>query len=115
MFFFGCVPVRILVAGAVFNIPNKLQLLGAISLASIGICFATLYFFELRMNAPEGGGTTWWHHVRPLHSLAYMSAASLLLAGKEGYASIVLIVDVVIGLFARMWKTSFQSRFPRNI
>lgn len=115
MFVFGCVPARILIAGAVLNMPPRLQIKATASLAAIGICFATLYYFELRMNAPEGGGTTWWHRIRPLHSLTYLLAASLLVAGKEWYASTVLIVDVTIGLCAWMRKNSFQSRFPRNI
>lgn len=101
-FLFGCIPVRMLLTFSLLMIPNSLVSFVSSALASIGVSFAALYILKLRMNASEGGGKTWWHHLRPLHALFYLVAAYLLLTGNRQYASMILILDLCIGTFA--WR-----------
>ena len=97
-FLFGCVPVRFIMALSLLVMPPELVTLAASALALIGVSFAVLYMFKLRLNAPEGGGKTWWNYLRPLHAVLYLLAAHLLLTGNRGYASMVLIIDVIVGM-----------------
>ena len=99
-FIFGCIPVRMFLALSLLMIPNSLVTFVASGLATIGVTFATLYILKLRMNASEGGGQTWWHYLRPLHSVSYLVAAYLLLMGNRQHASMILILDLFIGTFA---------------
>ncbi len=99
-FLFGCIPVRMLLAFSLLMIPKSLVTFVVYVLASIGVSFATLYILKLRMNASEGGGKTWWHYLRPLHSVSYLVASYLLLTGNRQHASMVLIFDLFIGTFA---------------
>ena len=103
-FIFGCIPVRMFLALSLLMIPNSLVTFVASGLATIGVTFATLYILKLRMNASEGGGQTWWHYLRPLHSVSYLVAAYLLFTGKKHKASIVLLIDLFIGTFAWITK-----------
>lgn len=100
LFTFACMPARILLAVAVFVLPLELIPLASSALAVMGASFATLYAFNLRMNAPEGGGRTWWNHLRPLHSASYSVAACLLVVKNRRAAALVLILDVIFGFTA---------------
>ena len=101
-FMYGCIPVRILLAASLFVMPEAQLTVASTILGAIGISFAALYIFKLRMNAPEGGGKTWWNHLRPLHAVLYLLAAHFLLTGNRLYASMALIIDVIVGLAA--WR-----------
>jgi len=108
-FLFGCVPVRFIMALSLLAMPPELVTLTASALAAIGVSFALLYMFKLRLNAPEGGGQTWWNYLRPLHGVLYLFAAHLLVIGNRRYASMVLIIDVIVGMVA--WRNnSFMFR-----
>ena len=54
-----------------------------------------LYFIKGRMNAPEGGGTTWWANYRLIHGLLYI-CASIYLLQEERLAWIPLTMDVLL-------------------
>lgn len=102
-FVFGCIPVRILLAASLFVVPEAQVTVASTILCAIGASFAALYIFKLRLNAPEGGGETWWNYLRPLHAVLYLLAAHLLFTGNRIYASMVLIVDVIVGMVA--WRS----------
>ena len=104
LFTFACMPARILMAVAVFVLPLELIPFVSSALGVIGASFATLYTFNLRMNAPEGGGRTWWNRLRPLHSASYLVAACLLVVENRRAAALVLTLDAMIGLIA--WRTN---------
>jgi hypothetical protein len=56
-----------------------------------------LYFTNMRLDAPESGGKTWWADFRPLHGMLYLCAA--IYAFKENkLATIPLAIDVIFGL-----------------
>lgn len=70
----------------------------------ISVGFLYLYFTNERLNATEAGGKTWWHNFRLLHGLLYLCASIYVLWNINNidlirYASIPLVIDVIIGLF----------------
>lgn len=111
-----CIPLRIIFA-LLPNykliekyIPIKLnkklfyQVVGIIFLC-IAVGFLYLYFTNERLNAPEAGGKTWWHNLRLLHGLLYLCASIYILWNINNinlirYASIPLIIDVIVGLLS---------------
>ena len=97
-FLIGCIGGRTALAIAPLYLPEKyLTLLGIITLI-IGSSLMYLYVTNGRLNAPEGGGKTWWAKYRIIHSLLYITASIYLLKG-ERTAYLPLTVDVLIGLF----------------
>lgn len=96
-FLIGCIGLRTIIAISPLYIPeNMLPLLGIITII-IGISFLFLYFTNGRMNAPEGGGVTWWANYRLIHGLLYL-AASIYLFNRDRIAWIPLVNDVFLGL-----------------
>lgn len=96
-FLVGCIGIRIIIAIIPLYIPkNLLPVLGLLTLI-IGIAFLYLYFSNQRMNAPEGGGVTWWANYRLIHGLLYL-CASIYLLQKKRLAWIPLSIDVLFGL-----------------
>lgn len=75
-----CTPIRILIAWLPFYVKlnNMFILIYTCFLFLIGISFLILYIFELRLNAPEGGGYTWWHSHRIVHSIFFLLSSIIL-------------------------------------
>jgi hypothetical protein len=79
-------------------------------LYAIGTSFLVLYFGKYRLNAPEGGGNTWWHSFRIIHGLLYCLSGILLLLKwlqldsdiQNAYSflqiSQLMTIDVLFGL-----------------
>ena len=44
---------------------------------------AYLYFTNTRLNAPEGGGVTWWAKYRLIHAMLYITAAIYIAQGND--------------------------------
>lgn len=102
-FLLGCIGVRTILALAPLYIPeNMLPLLAFITL-TIGLSFLYLYTTNRRMNAPEGGGITWWAKYRLIHGLLYL-AASIYLFQKQQTAWVPLTIDVLLGLIVFLIK-----------
>lgn len=102
-FLIGCIGVRSILALAPLYIPqNMLPILGIITL-TIGTSFLFLYFTNGRMNAPEGGGVTWWAKYRLIHGSLYL-AASIYLFNRDRTAWIPLVNDVFLGLLIFLFK-----------
>lgn len=107
-FLLGCIPVRILISCVPYLIDKEyLPYYGAILLI-MGINFLILYFFNLRLNAPEAGGKTWWTNLRLFHGLLYICAAIYSL-NMDKMASVPLGIDVVIGLIAFIHHHNFLN------
>lgn len=97
LFLMGCVVVRSLLCVLVSRAgPDLLHLL-AIPFTIMSIMFAYLFATNGRMDAPEGGGVTWWAQFRIVHALLYGIAAALAAIASE-YTTIPLLADVVFGL-----------------
>ena len=56
-----------------------------------------------RLNAPEGGGVTWWKNLRLLHGSLFICAA-IYAFNKDNYAYIPLLIDPIVGLFSFIMK-----------
>ena len=56
-----------------------------------------MFLFNLRQNAPEGGGNTWWNNIRPIHSLLYIMFFIFVFIKKD-YSYMFLLGDVILGL-----------------
>ncbi len=90
-FLLGCIPLRSLLAYITYKLGSASPVLSIESssetasifetsysiirtliiviLMGIGISFLILYFKNLRLDAPEAGGKTWWNNLRPIHGL----------------------------------------------
>ena len=98
-FLVGCIPIRLLIVAIVFYANNQyLQYLGGVLLFP-ALGFLGLYFLNMRLNAPEGGGKTWWSEFRLIHGLLYLCAAIYALQSKS-IAWIPLLMDVIFGFSA---------------
>jgi len=95
-FLIGCIPIRILMA-SIPNVINKNYLFYySFILLAISIGFLNLYFNNLRLNAFEGGGITWWSDYRLIHGMLYLTAAIYSYQMKS-IAWIPLAIDVIFG------------------
>ena len=93
-----CISFRIIYAILPLQLPKKyLPLFGIITLIA-GSHFMYLYFANERLNAPEGGGKTWWANYRLIHGALYLTATTYLFQ-KDRTAYLPLTIDVILGLF----------------
>lgn len=97
LFLLACIPARIILAIIPCYINfNYIRYYGfALLMVSLG--FLYLYFNNLRLNAREGGGKTWWYQHRLMHGLLYL-AASIYAIQKNRLAWVPLTIDVAFGL-----------------
>lgn len=112
LFLLVCTPIRVLIAWTpvLFNLSNNILLLYGIILYLIGTSFFILYFGNYRLNAPEGGGNTWWHSFRIVHGLLYCISGIMIVIksinmpyGLQKYYSLLhvsqlLSIDIIFGL-----------------
>lgn len=102
-FLLGCIPLRIGIVLLAYFLPKEyLQYLSLIFLI-VSFSFLYLYFSNKRLDAPEGGGKTWWSHLRLLHGLLYLGACIYGLQ-QSSYVWIPLLIDVLLGLFSFLHK-----------
>lgn len=102
LFLLGCIPTRLLLAYLVFvsdTFSEHIRVWMQVVLGLIGFSFLTLYITNSRMHAPEAGGVTWWHELRPIHGPLYVLAAALIRIHPQ-MAGSVLAFDALIGLLA---------------
>ena len=66
-----------------------------------------LYITNKRLDAPEGGGVTWWSKYRIVHAILYITAGALAI-GNISYHWIPLLIDIIFGL------TIFIIRHKQN-
>ena len=97
LFIGKCIPIRILIALIPLYLHNdNLPYYGAVLLL-FAIGFFYLYFYNLRLNASEGGGITWWAKYRLIHGFLYLTA-SVYAFQKKTIAYIPLTIDIGLGL-----------------
>lgn len=97
LFLLACIPARIILAIVPRYINKKYLHYYGVVLLTISFGFLYLYFNNLRLNAPEGGGKTWWSQYRLIHGLLYLTAAIYAIQGKRT-AWVPLSIDVAFGL-----------------
>jgi hypothetical protein len=97
MFLFGCLPLRAALAYVAWRLSRAHLRLFSLPLLLVGGAFAYLYFAGARMDAPEGGGVTWWARYRLMHAALYLTAAVYALRGSKAAAA-PLAIDVALGL-----------------
>ena len=98
-----CLPTRLALALLAKTVDKPtLKLLSYIAFI-IGIMFLYLFVFKKRINAPEGGGKTWWHNYRILHGLMYLTFAYMAFKGHDD-AWKILALDALFGLIIWMNK-----------
>tara|TARA_Y100001970_G_C13832716_1_gene650527 strand:+ start:236 stop:586 length:351 start_codon:yes stop_codon:yes gene_type:complete len=102
-FFVGCIPVRIIIALLPIFINKSYLFYYGIVLFCISLSFAYLYFNNLRLNAPEGGGITWWAEYRIIHVILYLIAALFAFQGMK-IATVPLLLDMVFGSWLFAYK-----------
>lgn len=96
LFLIICLPIRFTISYIYYIIPTKFLSFFSIPLFIIGLSTLYLYFSNLRLNAYEGGGNTWWKEFRLLHGLLFTSAAIYAL-NKSRYTFFPLLIDAIIG------------------
>ena len=102
-FLLGCIPVRIILAALPLYLSKTYLFYYGGILLCVSLFFTYLYFNNLRLNAPEGGGTTWWAKYRIIHAALYLVAAIYALQ-KMSTAWVPLSIDVVFGLLLFTYK-----------
>lgn len=103
LFLLFCIPIRLYIAYLPQIITKEnLKKLGYV-LMGIGLSFFYLFITKKRLNAPEGGGETWWAEYRPIHGTLYLIAAY---TATQGYkeTSYPLLIDALFGLYLGMKK-----------
>jgi hypothetical protein len=109
VFFSFCIMLRLFIANVAYlatQPQSKHPIWKSFALVplAIGIGLAYLYFTNTRLNAPEGGGTTWWAKYRLIHAMLYITAAIYILQGNDK-AWVPLVIDVLIGIVLKLMHT----------
>jgi hypothetical protein len=97
LFLFICIPLRFLLTYLSKELEGKYKKLLGILFGVIGISFLVLYFFNLRIDAPEGGGNTWWKNFRLIHGVLYLSAFVYSIKDSKNMW-IPILIDTIFGL-----------------
>ena len=97
-FLFLCIPARILIALASRYVPEKYLVFYGIFLLLIGLSFIYLFVTNLRMNAREAGGKTWWAPFRIIIGFLYIAAAVYAFQGRRNLIWVPLAIDIVFGI-----------------
>ena len=74
--------------------------------------FLYLFFQNLRLNAPEADGNTWWANLRLVHGTLLMCAAIYCFRG-DSTASVPLAIDVIFGFTLYIYH-HFLSKYLVN-
>ena len=109
-FFSFCITLRLLIAYVAYlatrpQAKHPIWKSFALVPLAIGIGLAYLYFTQTRLNAPEGGGTTWWAKYRLIHAMLHITAAIYILQGNDK-AWVPLVIDVLIGIVLKLMHTN---------
>lgn len=92
-----CIPLRFLLSYLSYRLKDNYKNLLGIMFGIIGVSFLVLYFLELRLEAPEGGGNTWWKNFRLIHGILYISAFIYSIKNKD-IMWIPIMIDTIFGL-----------------
>jgi hypothetical protein len=100
LYLFGCITIRsLLVYIAKTADKTKLKILSVFALF-ISLGFLYIFLSGKRKTGQEVfGDVIWWNSLRPIHFILYFLFA-ILAYNNNNKAWILLLIDVVIGLFA---------------
>jgi len=107
LFLLGCIPVRIIIVLIAIYLNKEYLPYYGLVLLGPALGFLYLYFGNLRLNATEAGGVTWWANLRIVHGLFYLCAAILAFL-KIPLAWVPLCIDVVFGLLVFINKEYYK-------
>jgi hypothetical protein len=91
LFFFGCLPVRTILALNIDKLPRFMLALG-----SIGFSARSILENPKEVNVGLFGSKVWWHNMRYAHSLLWAWAYF-----HSEQAKNILLLDVGLSLFAK--------------
>ena len=111
-FLFGCISIRLLFSLLPLYINENLLFYYGLIIGIIACSFLYLYFTDMRMNAFEAGGYTWWANFRLVHGLLYLCASIYLLQGQR-IAWVPLFIDTLFGiaLFIHLRTFKFAQKY----
>jgi len=95
-FLFGCMPTRIVLTLLPLYMNKEWLFYYGFVLGAIALSFLYLYFADMRLNAFEAGGHTWWANYRILHGFLYLVAAIYAFQGLQ-IAWLPLFIDTLLG------------------
>ena len=102
-FWFGCIPLRSVLAVLPVYLEEQYLELYSYLLFAIGLSFLFLYVTNSRMNAVESStGKTWWAEYRLIHAMLYLTAGFYAYQKKVNITP--LVIDVLLGIFLYFWK-----------
>ena len=109
LFFSFCVTARFFIAYLAYlatRYQSKYPIwkLFALIPLTIGIVMAYLYFTNTRLNAPEGGGITWWANYRLIHAVLYITTAIYIAQGNDK-AWVPIVIDTILGIVLKLTHT----------
>ena len=109
LFFSACITLRLLIAYIAYlatrpQAKHPIWKSFALVPLAIGIGMAYLYFTQTRLNAPEGGGITWWAKYRLIHAMLHITSAIYILQGNDK-AWAPLVIDVLMGIVLKLMHT----------
>ncbi len=98
--FILCVLVRFLFAYFTKIIKNN-KIISFVTFL-LSLSFFYLFLFDLRLNAPEANGITWWNIVRPIHGSLFLLFTIYYLKKYE-FAYNFLLLDTILGIIFFMF------------
>jgi hypothetical protein len=113
LFLIGCMGVRSFLVYLAKNINiDYLPYMGYIALI-ISFGFTLIYLTNSRKTGREVlGDNIWWNDLRPIHALTYGIFAYLAI-NKNNSAWIILLIDVLIGLFGFLTFHYTEGNFDK--
>ena len=92
-----CIPLRFALSYLSYILTESEKKLLGILFGIIGTTFLVLYFLNIRLAAPEGGGVTWWKHFRLIHGMLYFTGFIYSVTDVE-YMWLPILIDTLFGL-----------------
>lgn len=74
----------------------------------ISLSFFILFLFDLRLNAPEANGITWWNSFRPIHGSLYL-LFTMYYYKNYNLAWSFLLADAILG--TTLFNLRHQTRY----
>ena len=105
LFFFICVPVRLLLAYMIYHAkPKYLKYIGYVTTVIAGLFILSyINFNPVKVNKGAFGGKIWWNDMRAIHGCIYL-LFSLFAIKKYINSWKILIVDVIVGITAFLFQ-----------
>lgn len=94
-YFVLCIIVRLLFALFTKKYTNN-KIISLITFI-MSLSFFILFFFDLRLNAPEANNITWWNSLRPIHGVLYLLFFMYYYKNYD-FAWYFLLADTILGV-----------------